>query len=156
MQSTDKNLSLFLPDVRSGFNVGSFFRTADGVGVNHIFLAGITPYPPHKEIIKTSLDAEKMVSWSYTIDPLEVISKLKKKNIRIVALENIPNAKNISEFTPTYPLCLVVGNEVDGIAPDILKHTDEVIVIPMKGKKKSFNVSIAGSLALWHIANHGS
>lgn len=152
MKSKIPHFSLFLPDIRSGFNVGSFFRTCDGLGVDHIYLSGLTPYPPHKEIAKTALGAEDMVSWSYHLEWKDIIEELQNAGVHIVSLEVSEGAIPIQEFSPKKPLCLVVGNEVDGISDDMLRIADEKVFIPMRGEKESFNVSIAGSIALWEIS----
>ncbi|MBI5414575.1 RNA methyltransferase [Candidatus Peregrinibacteria bacterium] len=151
---TKSGFSILLPDIRSGWNVGAFFRTADGLHVEHIYLTGITPYPPHKEIVKTALGAENMVPWSYHVNSEDVVKELKMSGITIVALETGRDSISIEKFIPKFPLCLIVGNEIDGIPETILKLTDEKICIPMRGKKESFNVAIAGAIAMWEIAKH--
>lgn len=155
-QKSLPQFSVLLPNIRSAYNVGSFFRTCDGLGVDHIFLAGYTASPPHKEIAKTALGAEEMMSWSHHADAHELIQNLKSQGVNIVALEVTPTAKPLPSFSPSFPLCLVVGHEVDGISPEILALCDEEVMIPMQGQKESFNVMIAGSIALWHISQHRS
>lgn len=150
----ENHISILLPNIRSAYNVGSFFRTCDGLGIDHIFLCGYSAFPPHKEIAKTALGAEDMVSWSHHKDSQEVIKQLQEENVRIVGLELTKNAVPLEEFTPTFPLCLVVGNEVDGISEEVLEETHERIYIPMQGQKESFNVMIAGSIALWEISKN--
>ena len=105
----NRSFSLFLPDIRSGFNVGSFFRTADALGIDHIYLSGVSPYPPHKEISKTALGAENMVSWSYHQDSVATLREIVNSGVQIVALELTENAIPLQKFTPEFPLCLVVG-----------------------------------------------
>lgn len=144
---------LVLPDIRSGFNTGAFFRTADGLGVDKIFLAGYTPYPPHAEIAKTALGAEDFVDWEYHLNPLELIKELKERGVEIVVLENIKNSILLEEYKPkAQEICLVVGNEVEGVPAEIIALADQVVKIKMKGKKESLNVSIAGSIAIFEIA----
>jgi tRNA G18 (ribose-2'-O)-methylase SpoU len=146
------NLSILLPNIRSAYNVGSFFRTCDGLGVDHIYLCGYTAAPPHKEIAKTALGAENMVDWSHHNDAVQIITELQQKGVQIIGLEIADDSMGIEKFIPQFPLCLVVGNEVDGIDPQILKYADTKVHIPMKGKKESFNVMIAGSIALWELS----
>jgi len=150
--SPKAQLSLLLPDIRSGFNVGAFFRTADALGLDHIFLTGLTPYPPHKEIAKTALGAEKSVAWSYHIDAEKLLKKLKVDGVHIIALERSTKAVALEKFMPKFPLCLIVGNEVQGIREQLMNTAEEIIEIPMRGSKESLNVSIAGSIALWELA----
>ncbi len=148
---------LILPDIRSCHNVGAMFRTADACGVDQIFLVGYTPHPPRKEIDKVSLGAEKSVKWKPYKNLKTLVNSLKKKNIAVIGLEKSEQSvpletfffKNI--FDKHVGVALVVGNEVEGIAPDILSLCDAVIHISMYGKKESLNVSIAGGIALYEI-----
>jgi 23S rRNA (guanosine2251-2'-O)-methyltransferase len=152
--NTPPNHALLLPDIRSGWNTGAFFRTADAVGIDEIFLCGHTPYPPHKEISKTALGAEKMVAWSYWEQAEDAIEYLKSKGIKIIGLEIHKKAIPIMEWKQKKqqtPFCLVVGNEVGGIPEKIVSQCDELIFLPMKGKKESLNVAIAGAIAMWEI-----
>lgn len=143
--------SILLPDIRSGWNTGSFFRTADSLGVEHIFLSGFTPFPPHKEISKTAIGADEFVPWTYFSSNKQAVSELQKKNINIYALELTENAKEITEMSFEFPMCLVMGNEITGVSESILKIVKDVVYIPMQGKKQSMNVSIAGSIAMWEM-----
>ncbi len=150
-----KKFYLLLPNIRSGFNVGAFFRTADALGVDKIFLAGYTPYPPHTEIAKTALGAEDFVDWQYFLDPFELVKKLKKQGVEIIALENTKTAKLLTKYKPKKEkVCLVVGNEVEGISEEILELADTTLKIEMKGKKESLNVSIAGGIAISEISKN--
>ncbi len=146
------SFSLLLPDIRSGFNVGAFFRTCDALRVDHIYLTGISPYPPHKEIQKTALGAEYEVSWSYHLDAVKLLGSLKERGVQLAALEISPSSISLTRYSPESPLVLIVGNEVHGIPKEILRLADHIISIPMGGVKESLNVSIAGSIALWEIA----
>jgi tRNA G18 (ribose-2'-O)-methylase SpoU len=143
--------SILLPDIRSGWNTGSFFRTADGLGIEHIFLSGFTPFPPHKEISKTAINADKFMSWTYFSSNLDAIEELQRREINIYALELVENAKKIKEVKFKFPMCLVVGNEITGVSKNILNIAKETVYIPMQGKKHSMNVSIAGSIAMWEM-----
>ena len=143
---------LVLPSIRSGHNVGAMFRTGDAVGVDKIYLCGYTARPPHPHIDKVSLGAEKWIPWEYYKRTGFCLNKLKKMGYNIVALEQTNNSKNIFEWKPTFPLALVVGNEVLGVEKKFVKLTDEQIEIPMVGKKESLNVSIAAGIAMYHIS----
>jgi len=147
----NKDIYILLNNIRSLHNVGSIFRTSDGAGVKKVFLCGQTGYPPREEITKTALGAEECVKWEYYIDPLDCIKKLKKKGVRIVALEQTGKSIDYSKFKPKYPLCLIVGHEIDGISDKILKLCNSVIEIPMKGEKQSLNVSVAFGIAVYHL-----
>ncbi|MBI2068894.1 MAG: RNA methyltransferase [Candidatus Yanofskybacteria bacterium] len=151
-----KEIYLILDNIRSRENVGSIFRTADAAGVSKIYLCGITPTPPHEKISKTALGAEMYVPWEYCKRAADILKKLKKQKIKIVALEQTPKSVDIFEYRPKFPLALVLGNEVKGLSPQILKYCDKKISIPMYGKKESLNVSVATGVALYIIKEHGS
>lgn len=156
MSHSTPTVSLFLPNIRSAYNVGSFFRTCDGLGIDHIYLAGYTAFPPHKQVAKTALGAEDMVSWSHHPDILDSLREIKSQGIRIVVLELCEDAIELKKITPQFPLCLVVGHEVEGVSEEVLKLADEKVFIPMQGGKESLNVAVAGSIALWEIVSHRS
>ncbi len=145
-------LYLLLHNIRSMWNVGSMFRTADAVAVEKMILCGYTATPPRKEIDKTALGAQDTVLWEYYADPIEAVMILKKGGVRICALEITSGSLPYSEVEEkAFPLCLVVGNEVDGIEPALLKCCDEVLEIPQYGTKHSLNVSVAAAVALFEL-----
>lgn len=156
------SIALVVDNVRSSENVGSFFRTGDAVGVSHIFLVGISPQPldkfgrPDSKIAKTALGAEKDINYSYSKTILPVIKKLKADGYTVVALElsknsidyrELLNQKGIGE-----KLALIVGNEVNGIKPAVLKNADYVVQIPMRGNKESLNVSVSAGIMLYEMS----
>ena len=143
---------LVLPNIRSGHNVGAMFRTADGAGVDKIYICGYSPVPPHKEILKVSLGAEQSVPWEYHKQAGRLVQKLKATGYRIVALEQTPKSVTLYQWEPQFPLALIVGNEVTGVPKSLLKLCDEAVEIPMRGKKGSLNVSVASGVALYHIS----
>src|SRR3989344_6443716 len=149
----EKKIYLVLDNIRSRENVGSIFRTADGAGVKRIYLCGITPIPPHEKISNTALGAEKYVPWEYHKTTHVLLKKLKKDHINIVALEQTKDAENIFMFgdKTSKHVALIVGNEVKGISPKILKYCDKVVYIPMFGKKESLNVGVATGIALYQL-----
>jgi tRNA G18 (ribose-2'-O)-methylase SpoU len=149
-----KDIYVLLNNIRSLHNVGSIFRTSDGAGVKKIFLTGQTGYPPREEISKTALGAEECVPWEYYIDPVDCVKKLKKKGIRIVALEVAKNSIDYKKYKPSYPICLVVGHEISGVSEDLLSFCDDVIEIPMRGKKESLNVSVAFGIGIYSLASY--
>jgi 23S rRNA (guanosine2251-2'-O)-methyltransferase len=140
-----------LHNIRSLHNVGSMFRTADGAGVEKLFLCGETGTPPRAEIAKTALGAEESVPWEYWMDARECVERLKREGIRIVALELAPQSVDYRSFVKKGLVCLVVGNEVDGLPPALLALCDGCIRIPMRGKKESLNVSVAFGVAAYEL-----
>ena len=114
----NRRISLLAYNVRSLWNVGSFFRTADAFGVEKIYLTGYTGTPPRKEITKTAIGAEEWVAWEYAKNPLTVINALKKEDWHIAALELASGAISLTEFSPPEKLCLIVGHELTGVPED--------------------------------------
>lgn len=141
--------AVLLDNIRSAWNVGSIFRTADGFGYSHIYLCGITPTPQDATVSKTSLGAETTVPWSYHKDAAKLTEKLKLEGWSIYALEEDSNSKDIRKYTPIEesPSLLILGNEISGVDPGLLNWCDEIFYIPMYGEKKSFNVAIAFGIA---------
>lgn len=140
-------------NIRSAFNVGSIFRTAEGAGVNKIILGGYSAHPPHPKVAKTALGAEKIIPFERVWQTWQAIEKLKASGYNIIALEQAKEAKNIFNFKPKSPLALVVGNEVKGLSKAILNRCDETVFIPMLGKKESLNVSVAFGIAIYQFTN---
>ncbi|MFA6322272.1 MAG: RNA methyltransferase [Candidatus Buchananbacteria bacterium] len=155
--STSKNQPIYLvgQNIRSLFNVGSLFRCADVFGVEKIYLTGYTGCPPRKEISKTALGAETWLPWESKRQTHQVIKNLKKQGVKIIVLETEKVSTSLPKFKPTFPMALVVGNEIEGVSPAILKLADEVVKIPMIGKKESLNVAVAASIALYHFRYPG-
>lgn len=143
---------LLLHNIRSMWNVGSMFRTADAAGIEKMMLCGYTATPPRKEISKTALGAQDTVSWEYYPDPVEAITLLKACGVKICALEITTGSVPYTEVKlADFPLCLVVGNEVDGIEPMLLDCCDDVLEIPQYGIKHSLNVAVAAGVALFEM-----
>lgn len=140
-----------LHNIRSLHNVGSIFRTADGAGVDKLFLCGITGIPPRKEIAKVALGAEQTVPWEYVRRTSDAIKKLKRQDVRIVALEQTRRSVEYRRYRPKGRIALLVGNEVEGLPSALLKLADTVIHIPMLGKKESLNVSVAFGIAVYSL-----
>lgn len=151
-------------NIRSTHNVGAIFRTAEGLGVKKIILSGYTPYPqaendtrlPHiaeklsSQIHKTALGAEALVPFEYQLEP--DISTLISEGYRIVALEQAPNSTPLTAYKPPEKLVLILGEEVHGIPVTLLERCQDIVEIPMKGTKESFNVSVAAGIALYHLS----
>ncbi len=138
-------------NIHSLENIGSIFRTSDALGINKIFLCGISGTPPNHKISKAALGAEKTIPFEYHKQTWKLIERLKKDKIFVVALEQYKKAIAYTKCKPKFPLALIVGNEVRGISKSILKRADKIIYLPMKGKKESLNVSVAFGVAGYEI-----
>jgi len=142
---------VLLDNVRSMYNVGSFFRTADAAAVEKLVLTGITASPPKSGIRKTALGAEETVRWEHARDPLPVLDELRGRNFEIAAIETTPHAVDLFAWAPAFPVCIVFGHEVDGIRPEVAARCDTHIRIPMLGAKHSLNVATAGGVVLFEL-----
>lgn len=138
-------------NIRSLENIGSIFRTADALAIDKIFLCGICGKPPNPKISKTALGAEKWIDWEYSWAAWRVVEKLKKDGVFIVALEQTKNSLPYIKFKPKFPLTLVVGNEIKGVSPGVLKRVNKIISLPMFGKKESLNVAVAFGITAYRI-----
>ena len=143
--------AVVLDNIRSLYNVGSFFRTADGAGVERLILAGITGRPPHKSIEKTALGAQEAVAWEHHWDPVPRIEELRALGYEIAAVETTAHAVDLYDWKPAFPVCVVFGNEVEGIREEILVRCDTFVRIPMLGVKRSLNVATAGGVVLYEL-----
>lgn len=151
-----KTCVLVLENLRSVENTASIFRTAEGLGVSKIILVGTTPAPidrfgrKRSDFAKVSLGAEEFVSWEVAKSISLVIEELKEQDFKIIALEQTSNSKKLVPSTKSLePFALIVGNEVGGISEETLGMADEIVEIPMRGKKESLNVSVACGIALF-------
>ncbi|MDP3800410.1 MAG: TrmH family RNA methyltransferase [bacterium] len=147
----EKDLFLILHNIRSAYNVGAIFRTADAVGVSKIYIGGYTPTPENPKVAKTSLGAENSVEWEKYFNTWKLVEELKSKQIKVVALEQSKNSRDYRQFKSKFPLAVVVGNEVKGLSSNILKRVDSTWHIPMRGKKESLNVMVATGVFLYKI-----
>ena len=147
----DMPVSVLLDNVRSMYNVGSFFRTMDGVGAAKLYLSGITGRPPKSAISKTALGAEESVPWEYAVDPAPMVKKLHEQGYEIVALETRVGAVDLFDWTPRFPVCLIFGHEVDGVQPALVEMADTFVRLPMLGRKHSLNVATAGGVVLYEL-----
>jgi 23S rRNA (guanosine2251-2'-O)-methyltransferase len=141
-----------LDNIRSTYNVGAMFRTADGAGLRHLHLSGVTPTPGNPKINKTALGAEGVVPWSYHLNSLDAALILKSNGMRLWALESSSLADSLFTVMPELPgppILLVVGNEISGVDPSLLEVCDKVLAIPMLGHKRSLNVAIAFGIAAY-------
>jgi len=143
-----------LDNIRSTFNVGAMFRTADGAGLRHLHLAGTTPTPEHPKIMKTGLGAEWAVPWTYHRNALEAAQTCRQDGFRLWAIEASPHAKSLYMANPRQsdrPILMIMGNETSGVDPSLLELCDEILWIPMAGFKRSLNVAVAFGIAAYHL-----
>lgn len=156
-------LIIIAHNIRSTHNIGAIFRTADGFGVEKIILSGYSPYPtvpgdtrlPHihekltRQIHKSAIGAETLVPFEYSLAP--PIEMLKNEGWRIVGLEQSASAHMLTDYTPPEKIALIIGEEVHGIDKELLGLCEDIVEIPMRGKKESFNVSVATGIALYAL-----
>jgi len=157
MARGDKVICLILHNLRSAQNVGVLFRVADAVGVKKIYLTGYTPAPidrfgrANRAIAKTALGAEKFVEWIKFQNISKLISKLKTESLQLIALEQSDKSIDYRKIKLTRSAAIVVGNEVRGLNPAILKKCDTIAEIPMRGRKESLNVAVAAGIFLFRL-----
>jgi len=152
-------LVVVLDDVRSRWNVGSIFRTADALRIHTLYLTGITPTPPSRMIAKTALGAENTVPWQYRASVVEALDELDTQGYELLALELTDDAENLFAAATTGRCALVLGNEVAGVSAEALARCKRRLAIPMAGHKSSLNVAIAFGIAGFHIGRpsiHGA
>lgn len=138
-------------NVRSLFNVGAIFRSADGINASGIYLTGFTGCPPRKEISRVALGAEETVPWHYERDTEEVIGGLRSQGVQVIALEQTPDSVDFRTFCYRWPVAVILGHEVTGVRPETLCLCDGVVHIPMLGTKVSLNVSVATGIMLYEL-----
>jgi len=149
---------LVLHNIRSTYNIGAIFRTADGAGVSKIYLSGFSPTPldrfgkKRKDVAKSALGAEEYVPWEYHAQASPVIAKLKREGFTIVAVEQTKTAIDYRSYRSRGKTAFMFGNEVRGLSSAVLKKADKVIEIPMGGKKESLNVSVSAGIILYQCS----
>jgi tRNA G18 (ribose-2'-O)-methylase SpoU len=144
-------VSILLDNVRSMYNVGAFFRTADGAGIERLLLSGITARPPMHAITKTALGAEERVPWEGVADLNTRLTDLRQDGYEIAAIETSNRAVDLFDWRPHFPVCVLFGHEVDGISREILAVCDTHVRIPMLGLKHSLNVASAGAIVMYEL-----
>jgi 23S rRNA (guanosine2251-2'-O)-methyltransferase len=142
---------VLLENVRSLYNVGAFFRTADAVALEKLYLAGITGYPPQNMITKTALGAEETVPWQRLASAVEAIRERRAAGCEIAAIETSAHAVDLFDWQPRFPVCVLFGHETDGLTPEAASLADTHVRIPMLGRKHSLNVASAGSVVLYEL-----
>lgn len=156
MAVESQRVVVVLDNIRSLYNTGSIFRTADAAAVERVVLCGITPRPDQggrqrRAIAKTALGAEDSVVWEYEVDAPTALSRLKAHGYHTVAVETSRDAVDLYNWTPTWPLCLVFGHERVGVSADVAPQVDAQIRIPMLGQKRSLNVATAAGVVLYEL-----
>lgn len=150
-----KNHVIVSDNIRSAQNIGSIFRTCDALGYQKIYLCGISATPPNKEIAKTALGATETVNWEYFEDVITLVNGLKDKGYVICSIEQTSSSVMLQDFEPNSEsnYAFVLGNEVEGVSPEIIALSDICLEIPQFGAKKSFNVSVAAGIVLWDVVS---
>lgn len=160
-------IKLVIDNVRSAYNVGSMFRTADALGIEELIICGISPYPeisadsrpPQviarnlRQIAKTALDAQRHVAFRYFDTTVSALTELRGSGHRLYGLEQTDSATALADFKPDFPCALVVGHEIRGVSPHILSLCDDMVEIPQVGHKESLNVAVATGIALYALTN---
>ncbi|MCK8482193.1 RNA methyltransferase [Psychroserpens algicola] len=146
-------LIIILDNIRSLNNIGSVFRTSDAFLIEKIYLCGITATPPHNDIRKTALGSTETVTWEYAEHTMDVVKQLQSENIKVISIEQAERSTMLDTFQPetnqTY--ALVFGNEVKGVAQDVVDASDVVIEIPQFGTKHSLNISVSCGVVIWDV-----
>jgi tRNA G18 (ribose-2'-O)-methylase SpoU len=151
---------IILENIRSAYNVGAIFRTADASGVDKIYLVGYTPAPTDRfgrmqpEIKKTSLGASEYIEWEQVGSITQVIDRLKETDFQVVAIEINNNSQSLIDFVPQDKVAYILGNEVEGVSDEALSLADQVRHLPMLGKKESLNVSVTAGIVMYHGLYH--
>lgn len=163
-----REIVIIAHDIRSTHNIGSLLRTAEGLGVQHVYISGHSPYPteeddsrlPHihqklsRQIHKTALGAESSQAWSHADDINELVVDLKSRGFRVVGLEQDPKAIKLPDYKPPQKVAVLLGREVEGLEDSLITMCDELVEIPMFGQKESFNVVQAAAMVLYCFRFH--
>ena len=146
---------IVLDNIRSLNNIGSVFRTADAFLVEKIYLCGITATPHHKDIHKTALGATESVDWEYVPETIDLVEKLKTEGCHVVSVEQAENATQLNKYIPAKDekQVLIFGNEVKGVAQNVVSASDEILEIPQFGTKHSLNISVSVGVVVWDCWN---
>jgi tRNA G18 (ribose-2'-O)-methylase SpoU len=152
-QAEKTPIVVVLDNVRSMNNIGSVFRTADAFRIENIYLCGITATPPHRDIHKTALGAEDSVDWEYFENTLDCVKRLRADDCKIFSVEQVEGSVKLNAFTPEKDgkIAVIFGNEIDGVAQEVVDACDGCIEIPQFGTKHSLNVSVTAGIVLWDL-----
>ena len=152
-QAEKSPIIIILDNIRSLNNIGSVFRTSDAFLIEKIYLCGITAQPPHNDIRKTALGSTETVDWEYSESTLDIVKKLKAQGVKICSIEQAEHATMLNDFKPQSDTkyAFVFGNEVKGVAQDVVDASDVVIEIPQYGTKHSLNISVSAGVVIWDV-----
>jgi len=153
-KASDKTpIVVVLDNIRSGLNVGSAFRSADGFAIEKIYLCGITAQPPHREILKTAIGATESMEWEYVAETKTLVEQLKRDGYYIAAVEQAEDSTSLQDFELPMDakVALIFGNEVKGVDVEVMELINECIEVPQFGTKHSFNISVCIGIVLWEI-----
>ena len=155
MRKNNPDFVVILDNIRSTYNVGAIFRTADAAGVSKVYLCGITPSPPNPKISKVALGAEKCLPWEKRKNTWRLMEQLKKEGYWMVALEQASNSINLFQLKKikSRKIALILGPEVKGLSKHILARVNKCLEIPMFGQKESLNVAVAFGIAVYQMRN---
>lgn len=142
---------VLLDNVRSLYNVGAFFRTCDAAGIAKLYLCGITGKPPKNGITKTALGSEESVAWEHRWDAAPVLRQLRESGYQIAAVETSLHSVDLFDWTPSFPVAMVFGHEVEGIRAELSELCDTHVRIPMLGRKHSLNVATSGGVVIYDL-----
>jgi 23S rRNA (guanosine2251-2'-O)-methyltransferase len=154
VKKTDKiPIIVVLENIRSAYNVGSIFRTADAFLIEAIYICGYSAKPPHKEIKKTALGAEETVYWKYFATAADAIQELKRRKYKVYAVEQAEGSYKLhaANFRQSEKIAIIFGNEVSGVEQSTIDHCDACLEIPQLGVKHSLNVATAAGIVLWEL-----
>ena len=156
LNSNKLPVTIVLDNVRSLNNIGSVFRTGDGFRIEKVVLCGISTCPPHRDIYKTALGAEKVIPWEYYEKTEDAITALKEQGKYILSVEQVENATMLSHLNlkKKSPLALIFGHEIKGVAQGVVDMSDECLEIPQYGTKHSFNISVSVGIVLWEVSKN--
>lgn len=144
-------VSILLDNVRSLYNVGAFFRTADAAAIEKLYLCGITGRPPKRAISKTALGADETVAWEFSWEPAPLVDAILARGCELAAIETTVHAVDLFDWMPRFPVCVVFGHEVEGIRAEISARCETHVRIPMLGAKHSLNVATAGGVVAYEL-----
>jgi tRNA G18 (ribose-2'-O)-methylase SpoU len=146
-----QDIVIVLDNVRSGLNVGSVFRTADAFAIARVLLCGITPKPPHREILKTALGATESVAWEYHPTAASAVRSLLDLGYKVWPVEQTDQSILLDQVTAEKKIAVIFGNEVTGVSDEVVAMFNESIEIPQFGTKHSLNVAVSAGIVLWHL-----
>jgi tRNA G18 (ribose-2'-O)-methylase SpoU len=144
-------VAVLLENVRSLYNVGAFFRTADAANIEKLYLCGITGRPPKRALTKTALGAEESVAWEHASGAVAVARALCGRGYELAAIETTTHAIDLFDWQPRFPVCVIFGHEVEGIGTELSALCDRHVRIPMLGRKHSLNVATAGGVVIYEL-----